>query len=285
MFGKLPAWLQGSILLQESGEERNIELPYEFADPNVARRLFRWTGGSGLMSPADGKGLEIVEEGFRKAGAFAEGYHILGGTRMRGLYRPEMVVPGIMELPIRLKKSIGKKMRLLGLAPKVSNTEIQGKETIKGNPIFTDQFGTVISINFDENHPYGGYFTTLRGDTDVTIFFQPGTNQVSKYDDERLRAREIIDQLLKRQMPALLTSYNGGGVTEREIRDWCRMIENRDSWRECAKVLLIKDSGRITHQLACDQEFLGENPWVSVAELDSDHIAECVRKVFEPRAT
>ncbi len=264
-----PSWLRGSSLLLESGGDRAEKLAYQFARKDCPRRVFRWTGGCGFMDLADWHGLRRVSEGFIRAGEAAKGHHLLGGTRMRGVNNPDVVIPGITEAPVDLRDELKEGVRLYGLAPKTKE------------PILNDTFGTIISIEQDESHPCGGYFTHLRGDVDVTLFFQPSANENGKYDDERRRAVDVVSRLLEQSWPALLISYNGGGVTRREIEHWCKLIDSIESWREQTKILLIKGSGRTTDEFANDSEFLAkyrEN--VVVAECNPDHIAECVQRIF-----
>ncbi len=267
-----PIWLRGSSLRVESGAERAIALAYDFVRAGVPQRAYRWTGGCGLTSTENRIALEILREGVFRAGELAYGHHIQGGTRMRGYLRPEVVIPGVIEIPVQLKQLLGEKMCLYGITPLTDEGTI------------SDDYGTILTRKPDADHPYGGHFTTLRGDIDVTVFFQPSANEKSKYEDEVKRAYEIIDHLIMRAWQSLLISFNGGGVTKKEVIHWCRQLATSEEWQQRASILLIKGSGRETDVLAADEEFLDQNPWVTVATLDPDHIAECIRKVFRLEA-
>ena len=267
---KRPPWLCGASFLLESGLERAEAIAYEFLQPGYVHRAIRWTGGCGLMKAEDWIGLRKLCDGFVLAGEYALGHHLLGGTRMRGYWTPDQIIPGITEVPVWVRDQLETGMRLYGITPRIQE------------PLVNDRFGTIVSVDEDKEHPYGGYFTTLRGDVDVLLYYQASANHEAKYDDERKRAIDIVDRLVSRDWPALLVSYNGGGVTKREILHWCDRLAHSPTWQARARVLLIKDSGRVSSELASDEAFLANNPWVIVSSSEPEEIAHCLRERPQP---
>ena len=64
----------------------------------------------------------------------------------------------------------------------------------------------------------------------------------------------------------MLTVYNGGGVSERELLAWAELGLTNPFYR----VLLIRDSGGTADKYANNEAFLAAHPNVHVAQNDTE---------------
>jgi hypothetical protein len=237
-------------LFIQTGEDKSQLFGMNFAR-NIQRHfVMRLTGGCGLMTPEDAVGLANLQEAL-SGGKPAEngdvqhprfaGFCLFGGTRMIRKDDPSVIVPGITEVPPAISAQCPD-AAMLGVIAKV------------GHMLYTPH-GVVV-------HGEGSsdYATIVHPTQTSTVVLQPSADSLASWDDEAKECINICDALRNLQWQSLLTVYNGGGVTEREILRWAKLGKIDPFWR----VLLIKGSGRKADEYANDQEFLDEHPTVHV---------------------
>lgn len=213
------------------------------------RFVVRFTGGCGFMSKADAQGLyDLFKESFE---GFA-GALLFGGTRMLEKQDTSIVVPGITEIPPVIWKD-NPESSILGIIPKSQDLRIS-------------QLGMVIH---DEE---GATYTTIvHPDQAQCLVVQQSADEGVDWEAEFKECLRIINDLRSfAQWESLLVSYNGGGVTEKEI-----LATASRGW----PVLLINGSGRISEQYANDKAFLKKYPLVHVAEKSVDSIRGALLKI------
>jgi hypothetical protein len=251
----------------QTGDDKSQMFGMNFAR-NIQRHfVMRLTGGCGLMNESDAVGLanlqaalsgQNVGESSGDAQAshprFA-GFCLFGGTRMVSKTDPSVIVPGITEVPPAISAHCPD-AATLGVIAKV------------GHLRYTSN-GIVVSSS--EADPYA---TIVHPTQTSVVLLQPSADSFASWDDEAKECITICDALRDMQWQGLLTVYNGGGVTEREILRWAKLGKLNPFWR----VLLIKGSGRKADEYANDQEFLEEHPTVHVCE---NTVEDMRRKLFE----
>lgn len=227
---------------------------------DVRHFVLRGTGGCGLMSPQDAVGLRNLE--LALTGRTAEGQTdpslprfsglcLFGGTRMVRKDNPEIIIPGITEVFPSIEKYCDK-AAMLGVIAKV------------GHLRYT-QHGIIISDEADSE------FCTIIHPTQTScVLLQPSADMQASWDDEFKECVRIVHSLIPLSWKGLLLAYNGGGVTEKEIRTWAKHGQRNPAWN----VLLVKGSGRKCDELANDDKFLADHPTVHVCENDIDHMRE-----------
>jgi len=196
---------------------------------NIQRHfVMRLTGGCGLMTPEDAVGLGNLQEALSGKSPTEsgdaqhprfQGFCLFGGTRMIRKDDPSVIVPGITEVPPAIS-AFCPDAAMLGVVAKV------------GHMRYTPH-GLVV-------HGEGSsdYVTIVHPTQTSTVVLQPSADSLASWDDEAKECINICDALRHLQWQSLLTVYNGGGVTEREIKRWAMLGKIDPFWR----VLLIKGS-------------------------------------------
>ncbi len=208
--------------------------------------VVRITGGCGKMSPEDAEGLYEV---FMSAFHGYDGAMLFGGTRMLAREDRETIIPGITEIPARLRSTCPK-MVTLGVIPRTQDLQI------------TDH-GMVVSDK--SNCPY---FTIIHPEQDMALLVQVSADDPEIWDAEYQECLRITADLRDyAERKSILVSYNGGTVTEREI-----LAVSERGW----PVILIQGSGRKTDEYASNVNFLRAHPHVKVAQKDADSLRDCL---------
>lgn len=220
--------------------------------------IIRLTGGFGLMEEDDGhRAVDLIA----KALADFEGALIFGGTRIVRLSDPLSVVPTLGEIPYRIRQT-SPRARILGIVPRLSDFCL-----IPGLGLVLDRREDLDQV------------TIIHPDQDTCLQVQPHVDGKSKWDAEWIESMRIIDELVSEAgWRQLLLCYNGGNVTKTEILAWAER-----QW----PVLLIADSGRITHEIATTSEwkpFLQRHPNIHVVPHEHDAIKEAVASLTERKA-
>lgn len=231
---------------------------------NTARKIrhfvLRGTGGCGLMSESDAQGLRNLELALTGRGPSGRrskklprfsGLCLFGGTRMVRKDNPKVIVPGITEVFPALNKYC-------------DNTATLGVISKVGHLRHT-KHGIVIS-----NDPKDEYCTIVHPVQTSTVIVQPSADSQASWDDEFKECVRIVHPLIQMNWGALLVVYNGGGVTEKEIRTWAKHGQSDPRWN----ILIVNGSGRKADELANDDEFRADHPTVHVCENDLDHMRE-----------
>lgn len=225
-----------SLFVQNKGEDATkVSLMLTKA---AAKTVVRLTGGCGYMSAEDADGLNEL---FRRAFAGFEGALIFGGTRMLRRQGPEVIVPGITEVaPLIGADNPG--AVIFGIVPRSENLGLR-------------DVGMVVADSADND-----YYTIIHPDQDVVLVVQQSVDQGVSWEAEYEVAMQVTANLRSfANWSSLLVVYNGGSVTEKEVR-----ATAAQGW----PVLLIKGSGRKADELAQDVVFLRANPTVSVCAND-----------------
>jgi hypothetical protein len=235
----------------QTGADKSQLFGINFARNVKNRFALRITGGCGLMSPQDAIGMSNMREALSglserndgiKHPQFS-GFCLFGGTRMLNRYDPSVIVPGVTEIPPYLSE-VCPDVITLGILAKV------------GHLRYTPN-GTVIS-----DEPDSEYVTIIHPTQSSVVLLQPSSDICASWDDEFKESIRICDALRPLNWKGLLFVYNGGGVTEREIKSWAKLGQTDPFWQ----VLLVRGSGRKADEYANDKEFLEENPTVHVCE-------------------
>lgn len=209
------------------------------------KQIVRFTGGCGAMSMADARGLYQL---FIEAFEGFQGAILFGGTRMLRKSNHEEVVPGITEIPALIRENCSDSI-ILGVVPKSGDLRLDCKR------------GIIVSEEEGNN-----FFTIIHPNQDQCLIIQQSADKGVDWTAEYKECIKITKDLSSyANFKSLLISYNGGGVTEKEILDTAEL-----GW----PVLLIKDSGRKTEQYANDEVFLNMYPNVIVAEKSVESIRE-----------
>ncbi|MBI1271754.1 hypothetical protein GC174_15105 [bacterium] len=257
-FGDFPS------LFIQSGEDKS-----QLFGINMARQarhfVLRTTGGC-LLEPEYIKGLKMLEyalSGRDRAGRQRpgrekfSGFGLFGGTRVLQLQDPSRIIYGITEVLPSIRRYCPEAV-MLGVLAKVGH--------MRYSP-----YGLIVSESEEDS-----LFAVINPDQSSCVILQPSSDQRASWDDEWKECVRIVDALSEMGWQALLVVYNGGPVTEREARTWARLSrDNPDFWR----VLIVKGSGRVADQLACDQSFIDEHPGVYLCENDLDQMRASLTKL------
>lgn len=216
----------------------------------AARRfVIRLTGGCGKMSSEDADGLYDL---FKQSLAGYDGSLIFGGTQMILRQHPHEVFPGITEIPHRLKESTCPAMISLGVVPRTTDLGLS-------------DFGMIVS-----DEPENPYLTIVHPKQDLVLVTQISPDQGEVWDAEVDECQDLMQKLCEwGDFKTALIAYNGGTVTEREIRKTAAK-----QW----PVIMIRGSGRTCDRLSEDKEFLLAHPSVMVAEKTVASFRECLMK-------
>jgi hypothetical protein len=200
----------------------------------------RLTGGCGSMSAEDSQGLYEL---FSQAMTGFDGALIFGGTRMVLRSDRDTIVPGITEIPSRLRQHCPN-MVVLGIIPKTEDLLLDMDR------------GLIIS-----SEPDRPYVTVVHPEQDVVLVVQTTPDDQEMWDAEYQESLRITEDLRRyANWDSVTVSYNGGSVTRREI-----IATAERGW----PVVLIRGSGRVTDEFASDKEFLTlHRANVAVAEKD-----------------
>lgn len=186
----------------------------------VARERFviRITGGCGNMDGSDTQGmLEMYATAF---GSHYGGAVIFGGTQMRYIDDFDRIFPGITEVGPMIRKQCPD-ARVLGVVPKTGDLRVCER-------------GVVVTTE-------PPLMTIVHPEQDVCIIVQTSVDDEAPWDAERLLCEKIVDYLQTyAAFKSLLISYNGGGVTEREVSAWALR-----RW----PIMLMQGSGRKTDEM------------------------------------
>ena len=216
-----------------------------------AKRRFvvRITGGCGKMTADEAEGLYGL---FRRAMFGFDGAVIFGGTRMLRKDDPSEVVPGVTEIAPAMRESCPE-MTLLGIVPRTQDIDLS-------------EHGLVVS--HEGENPY---FTIVHPTQDIVLVVQVSADDAEIWDAEYGESLRIVADLRTyAKFGSVTVSYNGGGVTEREVRRTAAL-----GW----PVILVKGSGRVTDDFAVDREFLLAHPSVIVAEKDPYALRDALSSV------
>jgi hypothetical protein len=228
----------------QTGHEKSAQFVFTLTR-RIRPFMLAMTGGCAYMSDTDGRNLVIIEEALKDY----RGFTINAATEMRNLESPEMVVPSINDVFPNIKASCPETV-MLGIAVKQS--------TMKMSP-----WGIVVSDSTQDKT-----FTIIPSNTklDAILLCQPGVDTTSPWETEWKERTDLVGTLVNSGWGAALIVYNGGKITEAEVRCWASHGKtNPKSW----PVLLIRGSGRVADKFANDEAFLTEHPSVHVAELDA----------------
>lgn len=227
----------------QTGHEKSAQFVF-----NLTRRvrsfMLAMTGGCGYMSAQDGQNLKIIEEALKGY----KGFTINAATQMRSLDDPETIVPSINDVFPNIKPFCPESV-MLGIA-------------IKQTTMRMSKWGVVVSDSTQNRT-----FTVIPCNTqlDAILLYQPGVDTSSPWETEWKERTDLVGTLVSSGWKSLLLVYNGGKITESEVRCWAKHGKsNPDSW----PVVLIRGSGRIADTFADDTAFLDEHPSVHVADLE-----------------
>jgi hypothetical protein len=228
-------------LFIQTGEDKSQMFGMNFAR-DVRHFVLRGTGGCGLMSEKDAVGmrnLRLALSGQSDDGSEHprfSGFCLFGGTRMLRKDDPTAIVPGITEVFPAISKHCPD-AALLGVIVKAGH--------LKYTP-----FGLVV-----HDEPQNPYVTIVHPTQTSSVILQPSSDSVASWDDEWKECVRICDSLRQAHWGGLLLVYNGGGVTNREVRTWAKLGKTDPFWQ----VLIVKGSGRVADEFATDEEFLEEH--------------------------
>ncbi len=120
----------------QSGKERSPDFALSFSERAARPYVIRLTGGCALMTSADAVGMKNLTDALRgkvdgrlRHPRFA-GFALFGGTRMRSIHDPKVIVPGITEIfPAMAKDSPG--LVMLGMIPNFQSVT-RSKSAVSG---------------------------------------------------------------------------------------------------------------------------------------------------------
>lgn len=259
------------FLYFQQGGHHSLDWALSFADQSVPKFCMRMTGGCANMTAADSIGMRnltraLCGETSNKGGPTRQfaGFALQGGTQMVSVHDTSEVVPGITEiLPVVARKCPN--VRLLGL--------VAGFRCFKRNikdPNLIDKL--IIETS-------NGVHTIIHPDMASVLLLQPNPDNKEHWDDEYKETHRTFTALHDQGYSTLNVAYNGGSVTERELKLWAYWGNRQPGlWN----MLIIRDSGRICSKYAEDEGFLREHPSIHVADNNVDAIAE---KLWELKAT
>jgi hypothetical protein len=223
-----------SLFIQSKGEDSTVVGLRLTNAPE--RMIVRFTGGCGCMTAEYAEGLYDL---FVSAFKGFRGGMLFGGTRMIKRDNPSEIVPGITEIPPLIRQDNPESV-ILGVIP--------NSEDLKFAPE-----GLIVSAEKGND-----FITIAHPNQDTCLLLQESVDRKVSWESEFEECLRITENLRSfAHWGSLLISYNGGGVTEKEI-----VATAQRGW----PVLLIRGSGRITDVYAADQNFLQQFPNVSVAD-------------------
>jgi len=221
------------------------------------RAVVRITGGCGEMSADDASGLyNLFAEAFTQSGF--QGAMLYGGTRMLMRHDPSVILPGITEIVPHIAKD--NNIVPFGVIPRTCDLA------------FDDKYGFVVS-----NEPGHDFFTVVHPEQKEFLIVQKSVDEPATWDTEWEECLNIIADMRKYgQWKSLLTCYNGGGVTERELREHARR-----GW----PVIIVAGSGRTCNKYAEDIDFLIQHPSVMVVEKTVSSLRDGIMRALDEEVT
>jgi hypothetical protein len=225
-----------SLYVQSQGEDISVKVALSVTQARD-KVVVRLTGGCGLMSGEHAQEIErLLAEPFR---GFRGGM-LFGGTRMVSRKNASQIIPGITEIA-PLVREMCPEARVLGVVARANDFQIM------------PEFGLVIENNSDND-----YVTITHPNQDVCLVLQKSVDHATVWDAEYQACEQIVRHLREyAAWQSVLLTYNGGGITEKEILLWAK-----NGW----PVILVNGSGRKTEEYANDKAFLNDHPHVVVAE-------------------
>jgi hypothetical protein len=251
----------------QRGRQSSVDFALSFSEQAARPFVLRLTGGCADMTAADAIGMRNLADalrGFkgRKQLPKFEGFALFGGTQMVSSHDPTQIVPGITEIFPSVSQDLPG-MVMLGVVPGFRQ-------------ILTSKEPGLVGKNILSFEPKKGVITTIHPDLRSVLLVEPEPNNEEIWDDEWKECARYIRTLHERNWTSLLVVYNGGSVSERELKFWAQAgRQDPGRWN----VLLIKDSGRITSKYSCDEAWLAEHPGVYCAENDVEDINEKLYKL------
>ena len=223
-----------SLYIQNKGEKSvKIALRLTSAPSRVVMRI---TGGCANMSSSDATGMYNL---FTKATKGFDGGILIGGTRMISKEN-DAILDSVTEIPTRMRAHCPNAV-VLGVIPRTADLRL-----VPG-------LGLVVSED-----PSGLFATIVHPDQNACLLVQQSVDTGVEWEAEYRACIEITESLREfANWQSVLLSYNGGSVTKKEIFETAGR-----GW----PVVLIKGSGRVTDELAGDDDFLKEHKNVVVAD-------------------
>lgn len=256
----------GQILYFQQGDTRSFDFTLSFAERPFRDFACRLTGGCGEMTAADAIGMRNLEKALaglvgRSGGKgsphrrFA-GFAIFGGTRMLSVHDTSVIVPGITEVfPNIAQYCPG--MEMLGIV-----AGFRYMRRVTDDPNLVDK----LILKTEK-----GFHTIVHPNAARALLLQPDPDNEEVWDDEWKETWRCFRSLHDCGWQTLNIVYNGGPVTEREIKKWAEWGRREPGlWN----MLIIKDSGRKATQYASDLEFLSNSPSIHVCENSTEAIHE-----------
>jgi hypothetical protein len=242
-----------ALFVQNRGESSaKIALTLTSARESVVVRI---TGGCGFMDDDDAHGLiELYTQAFRSF----EGAMLFGGTRM--LRRPNFaeILPGITEVAPAIRKQ-NPNSRVLGVIPRTNDLGLHPSGLLISDEKENDYLTIV--------HPEQDSALVVQQSVDLGVDTEKEKPEVKEtgsiWDAEFQECMRITERLRTyADWKSLTIAYNGGGVTEKEVR-----ATADKGW----PILLIRGSGRKTDELINDVEFRRKYAqFVHVCDADLD---------------
>lgn len=224
-------------------------------DPVIARlsavrrrTIIRITGGCANMSDDDAHGvLELFSEAFQGF----DGALLIGGTRMVRSNNTADVLFGITEVGPAIRRA-NPECFMLGIVPRCCGLLHSTQQSV----LVVKQITEADSAACGEEHRQ--FLTIVHPDQDMVVLATTHITMDAIWDDEVEFCWYMTQTLVEYgHWQSLLVAYNGGGVTEREVRATAQR-----RW----PVLLVRGSGRVSDKLAEDTNFLEQNPSVIVCD-------------------
>lgn len=247
------------------GRRTSVDFALSFSEQVARPFVLRLTGGCANMTAADATKMGKLADALRgyKDGIHLphfEGVALFGGTQMVSIDNPKQVVPGITEVFPSIAADLPG-LVMLGIVPGFRHLLTSHEPTLAGKNILEIRNGIITTI-----HP------SLRS----VLLVEPEPNNEQVWDDEWKECARYIRLLHERSWKSLLVVFNGGLVSERELKFWAGAGKREPGkWN----VLLVKGSGRIADRYACDEEWLADHPDVFVAEIDD--VEEINAKLYQ----
>ncbi len=236
-----------SLYMQNKGES-SIRFALRLTSA-PSRVVVRITGGCGNMSAADADGMYDL---FAEALKGFDGGILFGGTRMISKEGGK-ILPSVTEIPTRIKIRAPDAV-ILGVVPRTSELKL-----VPG-------LGMVVS-----GESGAAYDSIIHPNQEACLLVQQSVDTGVEWEAEYRVCLDIVKNLRDyANWQSVLISYNGGSVTKKEILETAER-----GW----PVVLVSGSGRVTGELAEDNDFLNEHPNVLVAEKTSESLRGVLAKL------
>jgi len=226
----------------------------------VPRRVIvRITGGCADMSAADAAGMMEL---FTTAFQGFSGAMLVGGTRMIRNLDAGDVIPGITEVGPAIRRENPESF-VLGVVPRCQDFGFSSEVPV----LIVKQQQSADASQCEEDRQFT---TIVHPDQDMVIAAMTALTKDQIWDDEVEFCRYVTDLMVSYgAWQSLLVAYNGGGVTEREVRATAKR-----GW----PVLIVQGSGRTCDKLAVDQDLLQLSN-VSVCQRDATSMRHALERL------